>query len=421
VLGTKSVIFPFCALLSVLAAAQWLRLSRRDRDPSRLALVCYSALLGLTFTLSTPNVSAGLDRVVGVPNLSAFLIHVSAVTASFTAQVLIDLWSGTGPSIRRRVLGRLLLLAVFLSWMSVAFWLIAVGSGPRQPDFFLAEERSGGGPYFRWYFVGYLLALSVGIFLSARLCWRYARVCARPRLRRGLRTATLGFYLTFCYCLVRFVGLFAHDLHTDPSRWEVLVPIFSGAGVTLTLVGFLLPTLCASWQTARERHERRALYRRLDPLWRALHAAGATSTLDTPRPRWLDLNDPRDLDHRMVRHVVEIWDGLLAITPFIPPDAEAIAQKVATLTSDARMREDDAVQAIRVHAALVSFAAQVDHPAPDAGTHGSPSWVGSDFHDEALRLATIADAYRRLPHLQRLQPQPRGDLESSSWFRSTGT
>ena len=412
-LGTKSFIFPFCALLSVLAAAQWLRLSRRDRDPSRLALVCFAALLGLTFTLSTPNVSAGLDRVAGVPNLSAFLIHVSAVTASFAAQVLIDLWSGTGASVRRRGVGRLMLLAVFLSWMTAAFWLIAVGSGPRQTDFFLDEERSGGGPYFRWYFVGYLLALSVGIFLSARLCWRYARVCARPRLRRGLRMATLGFYLIFCYCLVRFVGLFAHELHTDPSRWEVLVPVFSGTGVTLMLVGFLLPTLGASLQTARERHERRALYRRLDPLWRALHAAGATSTLDTPRPRWLDLNDPRDLDHRLVRHVVEIWDGLLAITPFIPPDAEAIARTVAEVADDAQMREDDAVQAVRVHAALVSFAAQVDHHSLAAEPHGGPSWVASDFHDEALRLATLADAYRRLPHVRGLQPQPRGDFEAT--------
>ena len=79
----KGVVFPVCAIASWVAMAMRALVLRHGWDPAVLTTCVCLGLSGLTFTLSSPAVPAGLDRVLGIPDLAAFCIHVSAVGLGF--------------------------------------------------------------------------------------------------------------------------------------------------------------------------------------------------------------------------------------------------------------------------------------------------------------------------------------------------
>src|SRR6201996_7921013 len=96
-----------------------------------------------------------------------------------------------------------------------------------------------------------------------------------------------------------------------------------GALIVLVAVGSLLPTT---------RHcpllRRMTLYwslRRLYPLWAGLCQAVPGIALD-PVPVWADRLDPRDLQVRLYRRVIEIRDGYMALTPVAVPGIEDLVR-----------------------------------------------------------------------------------------------
>jgi hypothetical protein len=99
-----------------------------------------------------------------------------------------------------------------------------------------------------------------------------------------------------------------------------------GALIVLVAVGSLLPATgyCPLLR-------RLALYwslRRLYPLWAGLCQAVPGIALD-PVPVWADRLDPRDLQMRLYRRVIEIRDGYLALTPVAVPGIEDVVRAAA--------------------------------------------------------------------------------------------
>jgi hypothetical protein len=68
--------------------------------------------------------------------------------------------------------------------------------------------------------------------------------------------------------------------------------------------------------------------RRLYPLWAGLCQAVPGIALD-PVPAWADRLDPRDLQVRLYRRVIEIRDGYMALTPVAVPDIEGLVRAAA--------------------------------------------------------------------------------------------
>src|SRR4051812_20757186 len=70
----------------------------------RAALLITIALLGITFTVSSPSVWTRLDHLTGWSNLSALVSQSSAVLAAASARVAVLYWArpeSAGPRVRK--------------------------------------------------------------------------------------------------------------------------------------------------------------------------------------------------------------------------------------------------------------------------------------------------------------------------------
>ena len=109
-------------------------------------------------------------------------------------------------------------------------------------------------------------------------------------------------------------------------------------------------------------------YLRLYPLWRDLVLVAPEVVLLPPTSRMRDAFVARDLRFRLHRRVVEIWDGRLALAPYVEPRVVAFAKArcgSGGLTGQAA--------AAAVEAAVLAAAVRAKRrAAPPAG--GPPTW-----------------------------------------------
>lgn len=360
----KGVVFPLCALIGWSAAGYRGRSLLRAWDPAVLLLSACFALCGLTFTLATPAVSAGVDRVLGVPNLAAFGIHVSAVTLSFAVLMQLETWANPPPEARVRIRRWLLVLGLVIATMAVLF---ALTRPPYRVQHYLLEgSEDREGRLFLIYLLFYLAATATGYAVCARLCWRYSRVADRVWLRRGLRIAAVGLALGLGYSAVRastYVGSLAG---LDAGRWEFLVPVFAGSAALLSLFGMLLPAFGPRLDSVAAWTGRYVSYWRLEPLWRAYYTAMPDIAFDPPGRG--DRFAPRDLNHRLLRRMVEIWDGRLGIAADLDPVVAERARVVAEQRGLPAETIEAVVEAAQIKLALRRFSTAPDGAEPAAVT-----------------------------------------------------
>jgi uncharacterized protein DUF6545 len=169
--------------------------------------------------------------------------------------------------------------------------------------------------------VFYIAANSYLLYAFAAACvWtrRYARG-AEPRLRRGLRIASLGL------AAISLAG--ATFVASNISRWAgtpapppvVFTSIFLLLlGITLFVVGMAYPTVQTRLAALRVWRGHRRAYRRLRPLWTALNEQFPQDALSrVPASRLRDALTLRSVHRRYYRRVIECRDGLVRISPYL--------------------------------------------------------------------------------------------------------
>jgi len=383
----KGTIFPLCAAVAWVTLAYCLQGLRRDwRDPARATLCAMVALLGVAFTAAIPPVSAGLDRLVGIPNIGAFCIHVTAVASSFAVQVLLMLWACPPAQAWPRIRWRLVGLGVVLSVMTTLF--VLAGVRERAPHFLLQHADH---PLVAAYILFYSGSLTVGLVAITRMCWRYAAVVGSPWLRRGLRITAAGCAFTLVYCAARIADVVAALLGVDPAGWEFVVPLCAGVG---TLLGFLGLTLPAWGPRLFGWVAQYRAYQQLYPLWTALYRAVPEIALHPPRSPLADRIMARDLDLRLYRRVIEIRDAQLALRGWLDRGVaeSALAQGHRAGLQGAALAAF--VEASQLVAALHARAAgaEAGTPTPEAAAGQG----GSDLAGEIEWLVRVARAFRRV-------------------------
>jgi hypothetical protein len=209
--------------------------------------------------------------------------------------------------------------------------------------------------------VFYIAANSYLLYAFAVACvWtrRYARG-AEPRLRRGLRIASIGL-ASISLAGVTFVA-------SNISRWAgtpapppvVVTSVFLLLiGIVLFVVGMAYPTVRTRMAALRVWRRHRRAYRRLRPLWTVLNEQFPQDALSrVPVSRWRDALTLRSVHRRYYRRVIECRDGLVRISPYLaslgadpaePADPERLARQLSDALRAHAAGETAPTQAIAI-------------------------------------------------------------------------
>ncbi|MEV6927775.1 MAB_1171c family putative transporter [Dactylosporangium sp. NPDC051485] len=390
-----NVAYSLCALAGYATAVYKVRDLRRDpANPALIALTVARLFPALSFTFAIPAVYLAFDRLTGVDNLASLMVYVLMVANSVTAQVLLLLWSRPAATARAAVRWRLTGFGVVMA-ATVALFLAASHQGEHAIDFDVTFARQWSTAAF---LVLYLTAFAVGLALSARMTWRFSRVVTQRWLRRGLVLNAVGAGLGLAYAAGKMVSIVARWLGSDALDLVNILwaPAIACVGAILIAVSSSLPAWAPDVEAAVVRWRR---YRRLEPLWRAVRDAKPAVVLD-PRTGRLDRWDPRRLDERLYRRVIEIRDGLLAARPGFSEPAAARARARAAAAGLPPEELAAVAEAARIAPALhlaPRWTAEPDGADPSAQAPEPP--VADDADAEAEWLCRVAYALDRSPYV----------------------
>lgn len=407
-----TVLYGLCAGAGWATFAYALRLLRRHPTPARRALSISFGAFAVGVTLAIPPLATGIETGLGLPNLAKVLAHGCAMTIAASAEhmlLYLALPAAQAATRTRRWV-----------WITAGAYLVMVALyahtlGYDQPVQLTVEYATDPAVS------AYLLILMVAGFFAycidiARLCWKFARICDRPWLRRGLRITAAGAAVAMLYSTNKVIYLVAYWSGLQPTGEREIAAVLVTIGALLMMIGLTMPAwgplipLPRCWDHLRA-------YRRLGPLWHDLTAALPELELDPQLRR--PLVALRDLDYALTRRIAEIRDGRLALRPFL--DAR-VTQVAGALAEQAGLAGDDRLAAIeaaqlafgrRAHRAGVT--ATQPHPAeapprPADGYAGEITWltrVATAYHQSPVVAATL-DATEHLTATGP-RPQPVGD------------
>jgi hypothetical protein len=416
--GVALALVIWAALLGRLPA-----LWRERRDAARRVHCVIILAMALVATLRLAPVTRAFDGAVGVPNVARLAEWGCALVATWGAHAYLLLVDQPEPVARRRArrhAGRL--LAAFAG-MSVLFALARADQ--ETADFW---GRYGAAPFVFEARLVYFACMVAGLAGIGRLCWRYARLGREPALRLGLRVSAAGAFLG--------LGVIAFEaLHGAVARFggavRPLPPAVQDGIVAVPMALLVLGSTMPSWgprvgvSALCRWVSRYRAYLGLYPLWRELVRAAPEIVLLPPAPRLRDALAVRDLRFRLHRRVVEIWDGRLALAPYVEPQvasfatarsgsagltgrAAAAAVEAAVLAAAVRAKRRatppaegpptrDGVPVAagvgRAHGAAGGRAA-VTAPGTPEPVGGAP---GADIDRDAAFLVEVARGFRRSP------------------------
>lgn len=291
---------------------------RAPRHGGRRSLWLTLLFLALAITALVPPIYAGVDHLLGRPNLARLLSNSLTLVACWT--VLGFLAHLSGASMRgREIRWTALLLGASLAAMAALFL-----TAPVYPEALDYPERYAAAPHVLEYRLIYLVYCGVTDATIVRLCWRYAKVALHASLRIGLRIVTAGGIAGVLYALNDFTYLtsqrfgVAYPVPDPITLHKVLVAL----SVILSVVGAVVPALGPPIR-------RYVALRRLYPLWVDLCRSCPEIALAPPPTPIADALNVRDLDFRLSRRVVEVRDGILTLRRFVEPEVMGVVARLS--------------------------------------------------------------------------------------------
>ena len=221
--------------------------------------------------------------------------------------------------------------------------------------------------------------LYMGYAFASALLWtrRYARG-AEPRLRHGLTLASVGLAGLAVGEAVFVTATTAQWVGLAVPRWVYPIGLYAILpGSAIFMIGFVYPAVCMRLAALRVWWQHRRAYSRLDTLWTLLHQQFPEDAFDrVPASRWRDTLSLRSVHRRYYRRVIECRDGLVRISPYLPPTGNGNDTPLAQ-----RLR--DGLQARASHTPVPTRAIAVAIPTTDT--------LDADVHE----LITLSNALRR--------------------------
>ncbi|SDD79922.1 MAB_1171c family putative transporter [Actinokineospora iranica] len=358
----------------------------------RLTIAVVAALAGLVMGLSAPPVVVWINRVSGVANLTALIVHMGIIALAASAQVLFLLWSADISDSWPRVRRRLWVLAA-IGIALVALFALSDVPVERPVDY---ESYYARQPVVAVYSGLYLIAYGAAQFgvISLGLNWsRSHHVAGRPWLRRGLRIVAAGSAGGLGFSVARFTAMAGQWFGLDFDA--VALPLslaFGQVGLLAFVVGLLLPPFGPPLATIPGRirvyfWELRA-YRLLRPLWNALRPVNPEAVQPLAHKERFSVR------WRVIRQVMEIYDWLATLRPHHDPEVARDAERAGRAAGLTGAALDDLVLACQIKVLVATrpwltspAAALADPPAVAAGA------TEAVYVTEVSQLARLAVAY----------------------------
>jgi hypothetical protein len=312
---SATAVYWACAAVGYIALAFKVRDALGSPGRPMAWCVCAAIFLGSTnMFLAGPVTIASLERVTGVPNISAPLIYSNIIALCVSVLILVAYWRDPQggppwPVVRWWLLGGALIILTMLL-------LFAVGDAPvsRPVDF---DTYYATTPYIREFITIYPIAYASAAIWIGVAAWRGSRQVTSPWLRRGLLIVSVGNFVGLIFGVCKLVAVtarwFGGDLDDLSSH---VAPSVAGLALVIVAVGFTAPL----WGTPISHYR---AYRRLRPLWKSLTSATPSVAKPIPLKWW-------NLELRLTRRLTEIQDGRLALRAhFDPARAETAANEAA--------------------------------------------------------------------------------------------
>lgn len=309
--------------LAVLYQAAVVR--RGDGDMGTRWHVAGFAALASALTMNLAPVYTAFDELVGVSNLAELFVHGLALIAGWCAHAAIVISLYVGAAVRRRIAGSAAVLAVTLSAMTTLF--LAAPVDVEAMDFTTTYATA---PYVAEYFLAYLAFAALVLVDIVLVAWRYRRATG-TLVGVGLRLLAVGAACGLVYVIHKAT-------YVVISRWAgvdvdaVAVTVASHVALVLCavlcVIGATLPRWGekALWLAGRVKSF--VIYQRLRPLWSTVTAACPNVVLGAPRSVWADVVDPRSIDFRLYRRMIEIRDCQIELRPYV--SEKAVQRTIAT-------------------------------------------------------------------------------------------
>jgi len=347
------------ASFGALAWMLWL-VARSPGDVRRWAVTGLVAGWSIAYPFGIA--ASGGVEFLGVDAMNARYVQHALLLVAAYSLVCFFQFSALEPALARgRAIRDGVVLAVALVILTVAN--IMIPADLRVPAATVTSTPGEGPVGVTSIAIFYIAANSYLLYaFAAAGLWtrRYARG-AEPRLRRGLRIASVGL-LGISLAGATFVA-------SNVSRWAgtpapppvVITSIFLLLlGIVLFIVGMAYPTVKTRMAALRVWRRHRRAYRRLRPLWTVLNEQFPQDALNrVPASRWRDALTLRSVHRRYYRRVIECRDGLVRISPYLAglgadPAELADPQRLAGQLSDA-LRAHAAGEAVSSQAIAIAL------------------------------------------------------------------
>lgn len=384
------------ALALIAGVARAVALRRRD-TPALRALCLILFALGLAFVLLSDTAQALESRLY--PNLGRLLANAATLVAAFGALALL-LHVNHPPDVARpRVRIRLAVALAAITALAVLFF---ISRTPAPTGTF--SSLYGQQPSLAAYALVYATFLGFAVGELGWLSWRYSRFIRRRYLRAGLQTITVGCVLALGYVVDKIVsvaqevigpselgapaGLCPSPVSSVGCAMSVALPAAAVivAGVTMPMWGPWLE-LPGRWLVQWR------YYRRLRPLWAALHDVLPEIALASPSAVTGSYSR-HDVGIRLYRRVIEIRDGALLLRDYHDPTLSTAAESAARHAGLSGERLRATVEATELAAAIE---AKRRNRRASSTASPPPAALEPDVRSEARWLAQVAAAFRRSP------------------------
>ncbi|MEU6632931.1 MAB_1171c family putative transporter [Streptomyces parvus] len=383
-----------------------LRDLRKDRrDPALVALAFTYLCSAISYAVSITWVWVKIDQTTGITNASVPLAQCFVILVFALQAIVLAHWSRPLPEARQRSRKLLIAAALVIITMITLFTLLTPAT-TRPVDF---ANYYAHDPYYQAYVLLYFGTYTVAEVYLARSCWKYARTATRPAIRYGLRLVSIGALITLGYSGIRISAIVGAEVGFSVDHLNEFAWACGDIGATLTQIGYFLPVIAMRSHTVRDWAAEHYWYSRLHPLWKALSTDDPGIVMEQPPKQLDELRARRRIDFHLLRHRVEIRDGMRGLRPYLSPEARSEAEA---------QRRAQGLKGLNFEAAVT--ADQIRHGVV-LHRQGEPVSAPADYADAELTLTlnTVQDEFRHLGRVASYFTAPPPQTPSDSPSTST--